>query len=78
MVSECLFSLVNGDDMFTTFSEMDDSDKTIWYISKIYLYLFISLFIFVVLGLFIGIVADTYERIKVSQIYFEFMAIELN
>ena len=57
---------------------MDDSNKMIWYISKIYLYLFISLFIFVVLGLFIGIVADTYERIKVSQIYFEFMAIELN
>ena len=49
---------------------MDDSDKMIWYISKIYLYLFISLFIFGVLGLFIGIVADTYERIKVSQIFF--------
>ena len=78
MVSECLFSLVNGDDMFTTFSEMDDSDKMIWYISKIYLYLFISLFIFVVLGLFIGIIADTYERIKVSQIYFALMANELN
>ena len=57
---------------------MDDSDKMIWYISKIYLYLFISLFIFVVLGLFIGIIADTYERIKVSQIYFALMANELN
>ena len=57
---------------------MDDSDKVIWYISKIYLYLFISLFIFVVLGLFIGIIADTYERIKVSQIYFALMANELN
>ena len=57
---------------------MDDSNKMIWYISKIYLYLFISLFIFVVLGLFIGIIADTYERIKVSQIYFALMANELN
>ncbi|XP_057298591.1 mucolipin-3-like [Hydractinia symbiolongicarpus] len=64
VTSECLFALINGDDMFTTFSEMDDSDSLIWYFSKIYLYTFISLFIFVVLSLFIGIMADTYERIK--------------
>lgn len=62
--SECLFSLVNGDDMFNTFKLMDDQDYTLWLFSKVYLYLFISLFIFVVLSLFIGIISDTYERIK--------------
>lgn len=62
--SECLFSLVNGDDMFNTFKLMDDDDYVLWIFSKIYLYVFISLFIFVVLSLFIGIISDTYERIK--------------
>ena len=62
--SECLYSLVNGDDMFNTFKLMDDRDNTLWIFSKVYLYLFISLFIFVVLSLFIGIIGDTYERIK--------------
>ena len=65
-VSECMFSLINGDDMFMTFSEMDSKNYAIWVFSKIYLYTFISLFIYVVLSLFIGIISDTYERIKVS------------
>ncbi|XP_066915218.1 mucolipin-3-like [Clytia hemisphaerica] len=66
VTSECLFALVNGDDMYTTFHSIvqDDSDPLIWYFNKVYLYVFISLFIYVVLSLFIGIVADTYERIK--------------
>ena len=62
--SECLFSLVNGDDMFNTYKLMDQDDYTLWIFSKLYLYLFISLFIFVILSLFIGIISDTYERIK--------------
>ncbi|XP_074612598.1 mucolipin-3-like [Acropora palmata] len=63
-VSECMFSLINGDDMFMTFSKMDSKNYAIWVFSKIYLYTFISLFIYVVLSLFIGIISDTYERIK--------------
>lgn len=63
-VSECMFSLINGDDMFMTFSEMDPKNYAVWVFSKIYLYTFISLFIYVVLSLFIGIISDTYERIK--------------
>lgn len=65
-VSECMFSLINGDDMFMTFAEMDSKNYAVWVFSKIYLYTFISLFIYVVLSLFIGIISDTYERIKVS------------
>ncbi|XP_031551125.1 mucolipin-3-like [Actinia tenebrosa] len=63
-VSECLFSLINGDDMYMTYSEMQKRNIYIWVFSKIYLYVFISLFIYVVLSLFIGIISDTYERIK--------------
>lgn len=63
-VSECMFSLINGDDMFTTFAEMDPKNYAVWVFSKFYLYTFISLFIYVVLSLFIGIISDTYERIK--------------
>lgn len=66
--SECLFSLVNGDDMFTTFSATVTEDIVVWYFSRIYLYLFISLFIYAVLNLFIAVILDTYETIKVSVI----------
>jgi F0F1-type ATP synthase membrane subunit a len=64
-VSDCLFSLINGDDMYTTFREMSQDNYGLWVFSKIYLYLFISLFIYIVLSLIIGIVSDSYERLKV-------------
>ena len=64
-VSECLYSLINGDDMYPTFHEMSKDNYQLWIFSKIYLYVFISLFIFIVLSLFIGIISDTYERLKV-------------
>ncbi|XP_061180891.1 mucolipin-3-like [Saccostrea echinata] len=62
--SECLFSLVNGDDMFVTFSATVTEDTLVWYYSRIYLYLFVSLFIYAVLNLFIAVILDTYETIK--------------
>ncbi|KAK3091912.1 hypothetical protein FSP39_023650 [Pinctada imbricata] len=62
--SECLFSLVNGDDMFVTFSATVTNNTVVWYYSRIFLYLFISLFIYAVLNLFIAVILDTYETIK--------------
>ncbi|XP_067678694.1 mucolipin-3-like isoform X2 [Haliotis asinina] len=62
--SECLFSLVNGDDMFVTFSATETDSNLIWYFSRTYLYVFISLFIYIVLSLFIAVIMDTYETIK--------------
>ena len=63
--SECLFSLINGDDMFATFSSISvDRSVSVWVYSRIYLYFFISLFIYVILSLFISIIMDTYEIIK--------------
>ncbi|KAK6189007.1 hypothetical protein SNE40_005064 [Patella caerulea] len=62
--SECLFSLVNGDDMFVTFSATQTTNNMIWYFSRVYLYTFISLFIYIVLSLFIAVIMDTYETLK--------------
>ncbi|KFW92192.1 Mucolipin-1, partial [Phalacrocorax carbo] len=64
MVSECLFSLINGDDMFVTFAEMQQNSYLVWLFSQIYLYTFISLFIYMVLSLFIALITGSYETIK--------------
>merc|ERR1712111_207467 len=62
--SECLFSLINGDDMFATFSSIPADTLSVWVYSRVYLYTFFCLFIYVVLSLFISIIMDTYEIIK--------------
>ncbi|XP_053471849.1 mucolipin-1a [Ictalurus furcatus] len=64
MVSECLFSLINGDDMFVTFSGMQESSTLVWVFSQVYLYTFIALFIYMVLSLFIALITGAYETIK--------------
>ncbi|XP_029014445.1 mucolipin-1-like [Betta splendens] len=77
MVSECLFSLINGDDMFVTFAEMERSGALVWIFSQIYLYTFISLFIYMVLSLFIALItgaydaimAQTHEQVRVSDVH---------
>ncbi|XP_041790960.1 mucolipin-2 [Chelmon rostratus] len=67
LVAECLFSLVNGDDMFTTFAQLKDKNTLVWLFSRAYLYSFISLFIYMVLSLFIALITDAYETIKNYQ-----------
>ncbi|KAL7378733.1 hypothetical protein ABVT39_017682 [Epinephelus coioides] len=77
MVSECLFSLINGDDMFVTFAEMEQSGTLVWIFSQVYLYTFISLFIYMVLSLFIALItgaydtimAQTQEQVRVSDLH---------
>jgi len=65
LTMECLFSLLNGDDMYPTFTKVSRSSGTgVLIFSKLYLYGFISFFIYVVLSTFISIVGDTYERLK--------------
>uniref|UniRef100_A0A8C6ZPT1 Mucolipin TRP cation channel 1 n=1 Tax=Nothoprocta perdicaria TaxID=30464 RepID=A0A8C6ZPT1_NOTPE len=70
MVSECLFSLINGDDMFVTFAEMQQNSYLVWLFSQIYLYTFISLFIYMVLSLFIALITGSYETIKLKAALF--------
>ncbi|XP_008544936.1 mucolipin-3 isoform X1 [Microplitis demolitor] len=62
--SECLFALINGDDMFATFSIASFKSPILWWYSRMYLYTFISLYIYVVLSLFISIIMDAYDTIK--------------
>ncbi|XP_012680755.2 mucolipin-2 [Clupea harengus] len=66
-VAECLFSLVNGDDMFTTFAQFEEKTTLVWVFSRVYLYTFISVFIYMVLSLFIALITDSYETIKNYQ-----------
>ncbi|NWU98560.1 MCLN1 protein, partial [Upupa epops] len=63
-VSECLFSLINGDDMFVTFAAVQRSSSLVWLFSQLYLYSFSSLFIYMVLSLFIALITGSYETIK--------------
>uniref|UniRef100_A0A803WFR9 Mucolipin 1 n=1 Tax=Ficedula albicollis TaxID=59894 RepID=A0A803WFR9_FICAL len=66
MVSECLFSLVNGDDMFATFAALRPSGALVWLFSQVYLYSFSALFIYMVLSLFIALITGSYDTIKVG------------
>ncbi|XP_068599930.1 mucolipin-3 [Brachionichthys hirsutus] len=65
--SECLFSLINGDDMFPTFKNMGQKSSLVFVFSRVYLYTFVSLFIYMILSLFITIITDTYDTIKQRQ-----------
>ncbi|KAI3368171.1 hypothetical protein L3Q82_007897 [Scortum barcoo] len=67
-VSECLFSLINGDDMFPTFKNMKQKSSLVWIFSRVYLYTFVSLFIYMILSLFITIITDTYDTIKLVKV----------
>ncbi|XP_073795597.1 mucolipin-3 isoform X2 [Danio rerio] len=67
-VSESLFSLINGDDMFATFKNMQQKSFVVWLFSRLYLYTFVSLFIYMVLSLFITLITDTYDTIKHQQL----------
>lgn len=63
--TECLFALINGDDIFATFSLSDFKNSImLWWFARIYLYAFISLFIYVVIALFLSVISDSYDTIK--------------
>ncbi|CAH8568886.1 unnamed protein product [Heterobilharzia americana] len=65
---ECLYSLINGDDMFVTFTIINENDPMgIYLFSRLFLYLFITLFIYVVLNLFVTIIFEAYEEVKDMQ-----------
>ncbi|XP_056089260.1 mucolipin-3 isoform X2 [Rhinichthys klamathensis goyatoka] len=64
VVFESLFSLINGDDMFATFKNMQQKSYVVWLFSRLYLYTFVSLFIYMVLSLFITLITDTYDTMK--------------
>ncbi|KAG1928304.1 mucolipin-3-like isoform X2 [Pimephales promelas] len=67
LVADCLFSMINGDEVYSSFKKLRDKTYVVWLFSRIYIYSFISLFTFMVLSLFIAIIQDTYETIKHHQ-----------
>lgn len=61
----CLFSLLNGDDMYVTFRGIRQSRSLFFfYFNYVYLIVFISLFIYAVLNVFVTIIIDAYEVMK--------------
>jgi hypothetical protein len=64
-----MFSLINGDDMYPTFANLETESFYIWLFSQIYLLSFISLFIYVVLSLSIALIIDGYETVKVIDLF---------
>ncbi len=63
---ETLFSLLNGDDIYTTFVSIDPDDNFTAYVySRIYMYIFLILFLYFVLNLFTSLVITAYEASQV-------------
>ncbi|XP_065133146.1 mucolipin-3 [Paramisgurnus dabryanus] len=67
MAADCLFSMINGDEIYATFTKLRDKNYLVWVFSGIYVYTFIPLFTYMVLSLFIALITDTYETIKHYQ-----------
>ncbi|XP_051733912.1 mucolipin-3-like [Ctenopharyngodon idella] len=67
MAAYCLFSLINGDEVYSTFKKLRDKTYLVWLFSRMYIYSFIALFTYMILSLFIAIITDTYETIKHYQ-----------
>ena len=65
--SETLFGLINGDDMYATFANIETESIYIWLFSEIYLYSFICFFIYVITSLIIGLLIDAFETVKVRE-----------
>nr|XP_050026580.1 mucolipin-3-like [Dermacentor andersoni] len=66
--AECLFSIINGDDIFATFAMLfEGNDQIIWYFAQAYMYSFVILFVYVVVSLFVAIFVDAYETIRDAQ-----------
>ncbi|XP_026062808.1 mucolipin-3 isoform X1 [Carassius auratus] len=67
MVANCLFSMMNGDEIYSTFTKIRDKNDLVWMFSRMYVYTFVPLFTFMILSLFIALITDTYETIKHYQ-----------
>ncbi|KAM9501781.1 mucolipin-3 [Clarias gariepinus] len=63
----CLLSMINGDEVYSTFTKLREKSTLVWLFSRFYIYSFVSIFTYMVLSLFIAIITDTYELIKKQQ-----------
>lgn len=65
VTSECLFAMINGDELFPTFETLATKSLMLWWFCRIYLYSFLCLYIYVVLSLFISVIMDAYDTVKI-------------
>ncbi|CAF1320778.1 unnamed protein product, partial [Didymodactylos carnosus] len=61
---ENMFSLIAGDDMYTTFTNLKTESIYVSLFCRLYLFTYISLFIYVVSSLVIALVIDGYDTVK--------------
>ncbi|KAI5613916.1 mucolipin-3 isoform X1 [Silurus asotus] len=62
----CLLSMINGDEIYASFTKLRERNTLVWFFSRFYIYSFVFIFTYMVLSLFIAIITDTYELIKGS------------
>ena len=60
-----MFALVNGDEIFVTFVNARGSTAMFYYYSRVFVYTFTCLFMYIVYSIFTSILITTYETIKV-------------
>ncbi|XP_046708592.1 mucolipin-1-like isoform X3 [Silurus meridionalis] len=63
----CLLSMINGDEIYASFTKLRGRNTLVWFFSRFYIYSFVFIFTYMVLSLFIAIITDTYELIKKQQ-----------
>ena len=59
-----LFALLNGDDIHATFNDVKGHSYPLPFVSRLYLYTFVTFFITSVLNVFIFIIEDAYHTAK--------------
>ena len=64
---DTLFGLINGDDIYGTFTGIDEEDDIFAFVyCRIYMYIFLALFLYFVLNLFTSLVITAHEASLVS------------
>lgn len=64
--SVTLFALLTGDDIHDTFKDIVDASYPVPWVSRIYIYSFVTIFITTVLNVFIFIIEDAFVLAKVT------------
>ncbi|KAL3307715.1 Mucolipin-2, partial [Cichlidogyrus casuarinus] len=66
---DCLFSIINGDDMYVTFAAVEPTaTEDVVVFHKIFMYAFIVIFIYFVLNLFLTIILEAYEEMSDDEV----------
>ena len=59
---QSLLALVNGDEIYVTFTAVDSDKQLVWYFNSFFLVAFLALFTLVTLNIFIAIFNTAYEQ----------------